>query len=77
MRTAAPTRDVEQLTRLLAEHLAKVELLAPVGGLEMVATDVQSLEDKGLTLFPEPQQAGESLALAKASAADEVATKSR
>jgi protein ImuB len=24
---------------------------------------VQSLEDKGLTLFPEPQQAGESLAL--------------
>ena len=63
VRTAAPTRDVEHLTRLLAEHLSKVELLAPVGDLELLATEVHSLEDKGLTLFPEPQQAGESLAL--------------
>ena len=63
VRTAEPTRDVEHLTRLLSEHLAKVQLLAPVGDLEMIAADVQSLEDKGLTLFPEPQQAGESLAL--------------
>ena len=63
VRTAAPTRDIEHLTRLLAEHLSKVELQAPVGDLEMLATEVHSLEDKGLTLFPEPQQAGESLAL--------------
>lgn len=63
VRTAEPTRDIEHLTRLLAEHLAKVELLAPVGDLEMLATDVQPLEDKGLTLFPELQQAGETLAL--------------
>ena len=63
VRTAEPTRDVEHLTRLLAEHLGKVQLLAPVGDLELLATDVQSLEDKGLNLFPEPQQAGESLAL--------------
>lgn len=63
VRTAQPTRDIEHLTRLLAEHLAKVELLAPVGDLELLAIDVQSLEDKGLTLFPEPRQAGESLAL--------------
>ncbi len=63
VRTAAPTRDVEHLTRLLAEHLSKLELLAPVGDLELVAVEVQSLEDKALTLFPEPQQAGESLAL--------------
>ena len=63
VRTAQPTRDIEHLTRLLAEHLAKVQLLAPVGDLELLAVDVQKLEDKGLTLFPEPQQVGESLAL--------------
>ena len=34
VRTAQPTRDIEHLTRLLAEHLAKVQLLAPVGDLE-------------------------------------------
>ena len=63
VRTAQPTRDIEHLTRLLAEHLSKVQLLAPVGDLELIATEVQALEDRGLTLFPEPQQAGESLAL--------------
>ena len=63
VRTAQPTRDIEHLTRLLAEHLAKVELLAPVGDLELLAIDVHLLEEKSQTLFPEPQQAGESLAL--------------
>ena len=63
VRTAQPTRDIEHLTRLLAEHLAKVQLLAPVGDLELLAVDVHSLEEKSQTLFPEPQQAGESLAL--------------
>ncbi|HYN59095.1 MAG TPA: DNA polymerase Y family protein [Rubrivivax sp.] len=63
VRTAQPTRDIEHLTRLLAEHLAKVQLLAPVGDLELLAVDVQPLQDKGLTLFAQPQQAGESLAL--------------
>jgi protein ImuB len=61
--TAEPTRDVEHLARLLAEHLAKLQLLAPVGDLELLATEMRSLEDKPLTLFPEPQQVGESLAL--------------
>lgn len=63
VRTAQPTRDIEHLTRLLAEHLAKVHLLAPVGDLELLAVEVHSLEEKSRTLFPEPQQAGESLAL--------------
>jgi len=63
VRTAQPTRDIEHLTRLLAEHLSKVELRAPVGDLELIAVDVQSLEEQSTTLFPEPQQAGESLAL--------------
>ena len=63
VRTAQPTRDIEHLTRLLAEHLAKAQLLAPVGDLELLAVDVHLLEEKSKTLFPEPQQAGESLAL--------------
>lgn len=63
VRTAAPTRDIEHLTRLLAEHLAKVQLKAPVGDLELIADDVHALEEKTLPLLPTPQQAGESLAL--------------
>ncbi|MEP6876907.1 MAG: DNA polymerase Y family protein, partial [Burkholderiales bacterium] len=63
VRTAQPTRDIEHLTRLLAEHLAKVQLLAPVGDLELIAVDVQSLDEKTLSLLPEPTQVGEGLAL--------------
>lgn len=63
VRTAQPTRDIEHLTRLLAEHLAKVQLLAPVGDLELLAVEVQSLQEKSLSLIPEPQLAGEGLAL--------------
>ncbi|MBC7941310.1 MAG: DNA polymerase Y family protein [Chitinophagaceae bacterium] len=63
VRTAQPTRDIEHLTRLLAEHLAKQSLLAPVGDLELVAVDVQSLKEKSLSLLPEPSLAGESLGL--------------
>ena len=63
VRTAQPTRDIEHLTRLLAEHLAKVQLLAPVGDLELLAIDVESLDEKTLSLLPEPTQVGEGLAL--------------
>ena len=63
IRTARPTRDIEHLTRLLAEHLAKVELLAPVGDLRLVADEVVALDEKSLSLLPEPVDAGESLAL--------------
>ena len=63
VRTATPTRDIEHLTRLLAEHLAKLTLLAPVGDLELVAVDVHRLEPQSRSLLPEPKRAGESLAL--------------
>ncbi|CAN7594142.1 DNA polymerase Y family protein [Variovorax paradoxus] len=63
VRTAQATRDTEHLMRLLAEHLGKVELLAPVGDLELLATEVQSLEEKSLSMLPEARQSGESLAL--------------
>jgi protein ImuB len=63
VRTAQATRDTGHLMRLLAEHLGKVELLAPVGDLELLATEVQSLEEKSLSMLPEARQSGESLAL--------------
>ncbi|MBU6259129.1 MAG: DNA polymerase Y family protein [Burkholderiales bacterium] len=63
VRTAQPSCDIEHLTRLLAEHLAHVELQAPVGDLELLAVDVRALEQHSLSLLPEPQQAGESLVL--------------
>jgi protein ImuB len=63
VRTAQATRDTEHLIRLLAEHLDKVELLAPVGDLELLATEVQPLEEKSFSMLPEARQSGESLAL--------------
>jgi len=63
IRTAEVTRSVEHLSRLLAEHLAKVQLLAPVGDLELVANDVQPMEEKSAALLPDPTQSSESLAL--------------
>ena len=63
IRTAEATRNIEHLSRLLAENLAKVILLASVGDLELIAVDVRPLEEKSLALLPDPKQAGESLAL--------------
>lgn len=63
VRTAQPTRDIEHLTRLLAEHLTKVQLLAPVGDLELLALDVRPLDEKTLSLLPEPTRVGEGLAM--------------
>ena len=51
LRTAEPTRDIEHLGRLLAEHLARTELLAAVGELELVALEVQRLECASGSLF--------------------------
>jgi protein ImuB len=63
VRTAAPMRDVEHLCRLLAENLAKVELLAPAGDIEVEALDVQALEEHSASLLPDTVHAGESLTL--------------
>jgi protein ImuB len=63
IRTAEPMRDVEHLCRLLAENLAKVELLAPAGDLELEALDVHALEEKSASLLPDEGQSGESLLL--------------
>ncbi|KWT98062.1 DNA polymerase-like protein [Variovorax sp. WDL1] len=63
VRTAEPTRNIEHLSRLLAENLAKVELLAPVGDLALVADDVRPLEENSFSLLPETLPDGEGLAL--------------
>jgi protein ImuB len=63
IRTAAPTRNLEHLCRLLAENLAKIELLAPVGDLQLSADEVVSLDEKSASLLPDESQTGESLQL--------------
>jgi protein ImuB len=63
VRTATPMRSVEHLCRLLAENLAKVELQAAVGDLELEALDVHALEEISASLLPDEGQSGESLAL--------------
>lgn len=61
IRTAAPSRSLEPLCRLLAEHLARVELKAPVGELGLCVTEVVPLGEKSLALLPDPSEQGESL----------------
>ena len=41
IRTAQPTRQIDHLGRLLVEHLAKVELQAPVGELRFNRTRIE------------------------------------
>lgn len=63
IRTAETTREIEHLSRLLAEHLARVTLLAPVGELQLSADDVLTMEEKSAALIPDPGQDSESLNL--------------
>lgn len=63
IRTAQPMRHVAHLCRLLAEHLAQVELQAPVGDLELAADTVLPLQAHSDSLLPDPKHEGESLAL--------------
>ena len=63
VRTAEPSRDIEHLCRLLAENLAKVEMLAPAGDLELIALDVQPLREASGSLLPDSVRDGESLHL--------------
>jgi len=58
VRTAEPTREVEHLTRLLAEHLARVTLAAPVGDLRLVVDDVRPLAPRNASWLPDDTPAG-------------------
>ncbi len=63
VRTAEPTRDTEHFCRLLAEHLAHVQLPAPVGDLHLLATEVQPLVERSASLLPDTVRQGETLHL--------------
>ena len=53
VRTAQPTQNVEHFARLLAEHLAKVQLAAPAGDIELLATEVLPIVEESRSLIPE------------------------
>ncbi len=61
--TAEPSRSLEHLCRLLAEHLAKVELLAPAGDLELIADEVHDQAGSNGSLLPDAAEDVESLDL--------------
>lgn len=63
IRSAEPLRNLEHFVRLLAEHLAKQELLAPVGELQIDAVGVDALTEQSASLLPESLGDGESLYL--------------
>lgn len=63
IRSAEPMRDLEHFTRLLAEHLAKLELLAPVGELRLDAIGVEHVTEQSMSLLPQSLSDGESLFL--------------
>ena len=62
VRTAEPTRAVDHLSRLLAEHLARVTLAAPVGDLRLTADEVRSLPQRSDTWLPDAAEGQEPLA---------------
>lgn len=64
IRTAIPTQNVEHLGKLLAEHLARVTLLAPAGDIELLATEVFPIVEESRSLLPEVHRRGASTALA-------------
>ena len=61
--TADASRDLEHLCRLLAEHLAHVALLAPVGELTLRADQVQAQAGRNASLLPDTVEDGEALHL--------------
>ena len=61
IRTGEYTRNVDHLSRLLHEHLAKTELLAPAGELTLVADAVEALEERSESLLPDTVRQGETL----------------
>lgn len=62
VRTAEPTRAVDHLSRLLAEHLARVRLAAPVGDLRLSADEVHTLPQRSESWLPEAAAGQEPLA---------------
>ena len=63
VRTAQPTQNVDHLTRLLTENLAKVTLKAPAGDLVLSATEVTPFIEQNGSLIPDDRATGEAIEL--------------
>lgn len=63
IRSSEPMRDLEHFARLLAEHLTKLELAAPVGELRLEAVGVEHVTQQNLSLLPQSLGSGESAIL--------------
>jgi protein ImuB len=61
VRTGQASRDTQHLARLLSEHLARTELLAPVVAITLQAIDVEPLPTMSASLLPDDAASGESL----------------
>ncbi len=64
VRTARPTQNVEHFARLLAEHLSKVQLLAPAGDIELLASEVAPIVEESRSLLPDTLRKGVETELA-------------
>jgi protein ImuB len=63
VRTAQPTQNVDHLSRLLTENLAKVTLKAPAGDLILSATEVTPFIEDNRSLIPDDRTTGEAINL--------------
>ena len=63
VRTAQPTQNVDHLSRLLGENLAKVTLRAPAGDLLLSATEVTPFLEESRSLIPDARATGEAIDL--------------
>ena len=61
IRTAEATRDLQHLTRLLGEHLARTTLAAPVVAIRLEAPQTELLATQSASLLPEDVREGETL----------------
>lgn len=60
VRTAEATRDMQHLAKLLAEHLGRTVLAAPVTAIRLEAADVEALPTASASLLPQDRVSGES-----------------
>lgn len=61
IRTAQATGRIEHLSRLLAERLAQITLLAPVDELILQADEMEPFQEASGSLLPQDQHLGENL----------------
>ncbi|QBK04691.1 translesion DNA synthesis-associated protein ImuA [Hylemonella gracilis] len=62
LRTGAATRDTRHLARLLGEHLARIQLPAPVQAIRLDATETEAFKADNTSLLPGDVKDGEPLA---------------